>query len=95
VQITRRSIDTVEGPADRFTGDVHTDAVAAAPAPSRVTADLVHFVPGARTHWHRHRLSQTVSVTEGVLPEGDDQHTVVHWLTPVTDDGYAAAPTAD
>ncbi|WP_255363580.1 hypothetical protein [Geodermatophilus sp. DSM 45219] len=55
----------------------------------------MHFVPGARTHWHRHRLSQTVSVTEGVLPEGDDQHTVVHWLTPVTDDGYAAAPTAD
>lgn len=66
MQITRSSIDTVKGPADRFTGEVYIDAVAAAPAPSRITADLVHFVPGARTHWHRHPLSQTVSVTEGV-----------------------------
>ena len=33
------------------------------PSPS---ADLVHFMPGARTHWHRHPLSQTVFVTEGV-----------------------------
>ena len=27
--------------------------------------------------------------------EGDDQHDVVHWLQPVTDDEYAAAPTLD
>ncbi len=54
------------GPSDWFTGDVYIDAVAAAPAPSRVTANLVHFMPGARTHWHRHPLSQTVFVTEGV-----------------------------
>ena len=26
------------------------------------------------------------------INEGDDQHDVVHWLTPVTDDEYAAAP---
>ena len=31
-----------------------------------MTANLVHFMPGARTHWHRHPLSQTVFVTEGV-----------------------------
>jgi hypothetical protein len=66
VQITRSSIDTAKGPADWFTGDVYIDAVAAAPAPSRVSANLVHFMPGARTHWHRHPLSQTVFVTEGV-----------------------------
>ncbi|GAB3184807.1 hypothetical protein GCM10027060_22610 [Nesterenkonia halophila] len=42
------------------------DAVAAAPAPSRVQASLVHFMPGSRTHWHSHPLSQTVFVTEGV-----------------------------
>src|SRR4051794_41294803 len=66
MQITRSAIDTVKGPADWFTGDVYIDAVAAAPAPSRVTANLVHFLPGARTHWHRHPLSQTVFVTEGV-----------------------------
>jgi NAD(P)-dependent dehydrogenase (short-subunit alcohol dehydrogenase family) len=40
VQITRSSIDTAKGPADWFTGDVYIDAVAAAPAPSRVTADV-------------------------------------------------------
>ncbi len=66
MQITRSSIDTAKGPADWFTGDVYIDAVAAAPAPSRVTANLVHFMPGARTHWHRHPLGQTVFVTEGV-----------------------------
>ncbi|MDX3057696.1 cupin domain-containing protein [Streptomyces sp. NE06-03E] len=66
MQITRSSIDTAKGPADWFTGDVYIDPVAAAPAPSRVTASLVHFTPGARTHWHRHPLGQTVFVTEGV-----------------------------
>ena len=66
MQITRSSIDTVKGPADWFTGDVYIDPMAAAPAPSRVSAAPVHFMPGARTHWHRHPLSQTVFVTEGV-----------------------------
>ncbi|MEV4005765.1 cupin domain-containing protein, partial [Actinomadura sp. NPDC049753] len=66
MQITRSSIDTAKGPADWFTGDVYIDAVAAAPAPSHVTANLVHFMPGARTHWHRHPLGQTVFVTEGI-----------------------------
>ena len=66
MQITRSSIATARGPADWFTGDVYIDAVAAAPAPSRVTAALVHVVPGARTHWHRRPLGRTVFVTEGV-----------------------------
>ena len=66
MQITRSSITTAKGPADWFTGDVYIDAVAGAPAPSRLSANLVHFMPGARTHWHRHPLSQTVFVTEGV-----------------------------
>ena len=59
MQITRSSIDTAKGPDDWFTGDVYIDSVAAAPPPSRLTANLVHFMPGARTHWHRHPLSQT------------------------------------
>jgi quercetin dioxygenase-like cupin family protein len=66
MQITRSSIETAKGPADWFTGDVYIDPVAAAPRPSRVTANLVHFMPGARTHWHRHPLSQTVFVIEGI-----------------------------
>jgi quercetin dioxygenase-like cupin family protein len=66
VQITPSSVATAKGPADWFTGDVYIDAVAASPAPSRVQANLVHFMPGARTAWHRHPLGQTLFVTEGV-----------------------------
>jgi quercetin dioxygenase-like cupin family protein len=66
MEITRSSIDTAKGPADWFTGDVYLDAVAAAPAPSRIQANLVHFTPGARTHWHTHPLGQTIYVTEGI-----------------------------
>ena len=57
---------TSKAPADWFTGDVYIDAVAAAPVPARVQANLVHFTPGARTHWHTHPLGQTIYVTEGV-----------------------------
>ena len=66
MKITRSSVYTVKGPGDWFTGDVYLDAAAASPPPSRVSASLVHFMPGARTHWHRHPLSQTVFVTEGI-----------------------------
>ena len=66
MQITRSSVDTAKGPADWFTGDVYIDGVAAAPPPSRLTANLVRFMPGARTPWHRHPLGQTLFVTEGI-----------------------------
>ena len=66
MQITRSSIETAKGPADWFTGEVYIDSVAAAPAPARVQAALVHFTPGARTAWHTHPLGQTIFVTEGV-----------------------------
>ena len=66
MQITRSSIDTQKGPADWFTGDVYIDAVAAASAPARTAAALVHFTPGARTAWHTHPFGQTIFVTEGV-----------------------------
>ena len=66
MEITRSGIDTAKGPGDWFTGDVYIDAVAAAPAPARVQANLVHFTPGARTAWHTHPLGQTIYVTEGV-----------------------------
>jgi quercetin dioxygenase-like cupin family protein len=66
MEITRNGLDTVKGPADWFTGDVYIDAVAAAAAPARVQANLVHFTPSARTAWHTHPLGQTIYVTEGV-----------------------------
>jgi quercetin dioxygenase-like cupin family protein len=66
MKITRSSIETAKGPAEWFTGDVYIDAVAAASAPARAQANLVHFTPGARTAWHTHPLGQTIYVTEGV-----------------------------
>ena len=44
-------------------------------------------------HWHGatpNRLMVHIAINES-----DDQHDVVHWLQPVTDDDYAAAPTQD
>ena len=66
MEITRSSSDTAKGPDAWFTGDVYIDSVAAAAAPARVQANLVHFTPGARTAWLTHPLSQTIFVTEGV-----------------------------
>jgi quercetin dioxygenase-like cupin family protein len=66
MQITRSSIDTAKGPADRFTGDVYVDAVAAPAATSAVAAATVHFTPGAHTAWHTHPHGQTIYVIEGV-----------------------------
>lgn len=65
MEITRSSIDTVQGPEAWFTGGVYIDQLAASPAPARVQANLVHFTPGARTAWHTHPLGQTIFVTEG------------------------------
>jgi quercetin dioxygenase-like cupin family protein len=66
MQITRASIETGKGPADRFTGDVYIDAAAEPTAESHVMASWVHFTPGARTAWHTHPLGQTIFVLEGV-----------------------------
>jgi quercetin dioxygenase-like cupin family protein len=65
MQITRSSIDTIQGPAEWFTGAVYIDAVAAPSGPSRVNAGSVHFTPGARTAWHTHPNGQTIFVLEG------------------------------
>jgi quercetin dioxygenase-like cupin family protein len=68
MQITRSSTEgaTTKGPADWFTGDVYIDPVAVATTPSRAQANLVHFMPGARTAWHRHPSGQSLFVTEGI-----------------------------
>ena len=66
MQITRNSIETMEGPSDWFTGTVSIDAVAAPSAQSRLQASNVHFTPGARTAWHTHPNGQTIYVTEGI-----------------------------
>jgi quercetin dioxygenase-like cupin family protein len=68
MRINHSSVDsgTRKGPADWFTGDVYIDTVASPSHPSRALASLVHFMPGARTAWHRHPLGQSLFVTEGI-----------------------------
>jgi quercetin dioxygenase-like cupin family protein len=67
MEITSSSVEgaTAKGSAEWFTGDVYIDSVAAPAAPSRVLANLVHFMPGARTAWHSHPLGQTSSSPRG------------------------------
>ena len=66
MQLTRNSIQTLRGPSEWFTGDVYIDAVAAPSDASPLSANSVHFTPGARTAWHTHPNGQTIFVTEGV-----------------------------
>ena len=65
MEITRNGIETNPGPADWFTGAVYLDQVAVPAGSSRVSANSVHFTPGARTAWHTHPNGQTIWVTEG------------------------------
>jgi quercetin dioxygenase-like cupin family protein len=54
-----------KGPGDWFTGNVRIDPLFPAVDPSRVSAALVTFEPGARTAWHTHPLGQRLIVTAG------------------------------
>ena len=65
MQITRNVVETMAGPSEWFTGVVFLDAVATPSATSRLSANSVHFTPGARTAWHTHPNGQTIYVTEG------------------------------
>jgi quercetin dioxygenase-like cupin family protein len=66
MHITRNALETVAGPSDWFTGAVFLDAVASPSEATRLSANSVHFAPGARTAWHTHPNGQTIWVTEGV-----------------------------
>ena len=66
MRLTRNGVNTMAGPTDWFTGTVYVDAVAAPADSSRLSANSVHFTPGARTAWHTHPNGQTIFVIEGV-----------------------------
>jgi quercetin dioxygenase-like cupin family protein len=57
---------TVKTPASWFTGDVYMTPIYSGTGPSRMTAALVRFTPGARSNWHVHAVGQTLHVNEGV-----------------------------
>ena len=56
---------TKTAPASSFTGTVLQDSMATAQAPSRTSATLVTFTPGARTNWHTHKTRQVLVATQG------------------------------
>ena len=56
---------SAKGPAEYFTGSVRIDPLFQAADPSRVSASLVTFEPGARTAWHTHPVGQRLVVTAG------------------------------
>ena len=57
---------SIKGPEEWFTGDVRIELLFAAVEPSRVSAALVTFEPGARSAWHTHPLGQNLVVTAGI-----------------------------
>jgi len=85
---------TKTAPGGSFTGVVLQDSLAVPLAPSRTSATLVTFTPGARTNWHTHKTRQILVATQGtgmvqvrgkpaqVLRAGDVAEVpadVVHW----------------
>lgn len=70
---------TSQGPADRFTGNVHPTIILAGEEPSRVRMASVHFAPGAHTAWHSHAVGQYLHIVEGtalVQERGGDIQTL-------------------
>lgn len=57
---------TAKAPEKNFTGDVYVNQIYQGEDPSRMTAALVRFTPGAHTNWHSHALGQTLHVTDGI-----------------------------
>ncbi|MGW0864093.1 (R)-mandelonitrile lyase [Streptomyces sp. NPDC002611] len=57
---------TLKAPAERFTGDVYLNMIETPTEPAHLAAALVHFTPGARTHWHSHALGQVLHITDGI-----------------------------
>ena len=68
---------TVKAPASAFTGDVYVTSLYVGQGPSRLTASLVRFTPGAHTNWHSHAVGQTLHISEGVGLVGTRDGSVV------------------
>jgi quercetin dioxygenase-like cupin family protein len=97
--ITRNILETAPGPSEWFTGAVYIDTVATPSEPSRLSANSVHFTPGARTAWHTHPNGQTIYVTEGVglaQRQGSPVEVIRPgdrvFFQPAEDDWHGAAP---
>jgi len=68
---------TAKGPAATFTVDVWVDGVYAGPSQEQARLAVVRFAPGARSHWHSHRLGQVLHVLDGTALLGSRDGTVI------------------
>lgn len=59
------SIPSSTGGPENFTGRVRRDPIHTSDAPSRLSAGVVTFEPGARTRWHEHPVGQLLIITAG------------------------------
>ena len=93
--------ESVNGPADWFTGSVRIDPLFQAPDPALVQGASVTFEPGARTAWHTHPLGQTLIVTAGCGwaqriggPIEEIRHGDVVWFSPGEKHWHGATPNS-
>lgn len=68
---------TAKGPAETFTGDVWIDLIHAGPQAHQARLSVVRFAPGSRSHWHAHRLGQTLHIIDGIALLGSRDGTVI------------------
>jgi quercetin dioxygenase-like cupin family protein len=66
MKFTKSGGNTVQGPADWFTGTVFIDTVRNPDADTTIGCAHVRFAPGARTAWHAHPKGQILYVTDGI-----------------------------
>ena len=95
-----KTIDSVEGPEDYFTGSVRLDPLYGQKENiTKGAGALVTFEAGARTAWHTHPAGQTLIITSGagwVQREGGPIEEVgpgdVVWFPPEEKHWHGASP---
>ena len=94
-----RQPPTAKGPAATFTGDVWVDTIHSGPQAGRARLAVVRFAPGSRSHWHSHRLGQTLHVIEGIALLGSRDGSVIEahpgdtvYTAPGEEHWHGAAP---
>ena len=90
---------TAKGPAATFTGDVWVDGVYAGASSEQARLSVVRFAPGARSHWHSHRLGQVLHILDGTALLGSPDGTVIEahpgdtiYTAPNEEHWHGAAP---
>ena len=94
------SRDTVQGPAEYFTGSAYVNPLFGANEQLSASVADVTFAPGARSAWHTHPAGQVMIIKEGtgwVQEEGGERREVkpgdVVWTPPGVKHWHGATAT--